>query len=102
MIYHHKAFLVFPGVGENRMVQPEPTADGAPADVPLFTIENKHRQHELPDQPDGQQFYAHQSGFGRREIGAQGRVSYPAQQPHGRAGSQPNSKDLPECVLIFF
>jgi hypothetical protein len=83
------------------MVQPEAAADCAQPDVPLFTIENDHRQQELPDEPNRQQLHAQQSCIYRRETGAHRRVNHPAQQPHGHTGSQPDPNDLPDCVLAF-
>ena len=81
--------------------QPEPAANGRDPNIAFFAIDDEHREHKLPDQPDDQQFDPQKTAIQCGESPAQSRVDHPTENPQRRSSSRPNAEDSPQRVLIF-
>ena len=83
-----------------RAAEPERVSHDGPPQRPLFTPDERHHEHELPDEPGGQcdDQCADQGAWAAQLIGEQ-RCNDPREQSHGQGGCGPDPDDAAEPEL---
>ena len=89
-----------PGSRSTRGAEPERVSHDGPPQRSLFTPDERHHEHELPDEPGGQRDdqCADQGAWAAQLIGEQ-RCGHPREQSHRQGGRGPDGDDAAESQL---